>query len=183
MTITNEQADEYLANDLAPVETAINKALKVPVTANEFDAMASLWFNVGTYVKTSNIIREMNLGNVAAAAKGFDAYNKPAAIIGRRNFEKAQFLRKDDDVAPVVAARATSRDACGCRFLGRQESDDRRGRVAVRWRYRDRRCRGAPSCRRRIAGVLSMLAGAISGAFGWRRSNKAQTLSANVAAS
>ncbi len=106
-TFTVDQADVFLAGDLGPVEAAINKALKVPVTVGEFDAMASLWFNVGTgYVKTSSIIRCLNVGDIEGASRGFDAYHKPAEIIGRRNGEKAQFLTPDVDTAPIAAARA-----------------------------------------------------------------------------
>ena len=58
------------------------------------------------YVKTSTIIKCLNLGDVAGAAAGFDAYHKPAEIIGRRNSEKAQFLKPNVDTRPIAAARA-----------------------------------------------------------------------------
>lgn len=96
-TITDAQIDAYLEADLAPVEKALNAALDVPVSQNEFDALASLFFNVGTgYAKkTDVIIKNLNLGNVAAAAAGFDQFHIPASIISRRNGEKAQFLEPD----------------------------------------------------------------------------------------
>ena len=109
MTITQAQCDALLAADLAPVEAAINKALKVPVSQNEFDAMVSLWFNAVGYVSTSAIIKRLNLGDIAGAAAGFDAYHKPASIIGRRNGEKAQFLEPDAETAGLRAQVLTSR--------------------------------------------------------------------------
>jgi lysozyme len=104
MTITAQQCDEFLITDLLPVETALNKAIKVPVTQTEFDAMASWLFNVGAGdAKSSTIIRKLNLGDIKGAAAGFDLYHKPPEIIGRRNSEKAQFL-KPDAASPTVAA-------------------------------------------------------------------------------
>src|SRR3954470_21223860 len=51
--ITKAQALAYLAADLAPVEAAVNgavrKAKTVLVTQNMFDAMVSLAFNIGAH--------------------------------------------------------------------------------------------------------------------------------------
>jgi lysozyme len=47
MTITEQQADARLVQDLATAEGAINKNVKVPLTQGQFDALVSFVFNVG----------------------------------------------------------------------------------------------------------------------------------------
>ena len=43
--ITIATAEKFLAQDIAPTVAAVNQAIKVPVTQNEFDACVSLAFN------------------------------------------------------------------------------------------------------------------------------------------
>ena len=94
MTITAAQSDEILARDLADVEAAVNSAVKVKVTQNQFDAMVSLAFNIGNgSFKKSTVVKRLNAGDVAGAGAAFMLWNKPPEIIGRRKTEQAQFLK------------------------------------------------------------------------------------------
>lgn len=133
MTITAAQCDAMLAADLAPVEAAINKALKVPVSQNEFDALVSLYFNVGDgYVATSTIIKKLNLGDVAGAAAAFDLYHKPPEIIERRNSEKVQFLTPDPArPRPIEADRAQVLNARAQETLAKSKTNTQGGAAAV----------------------------------------------------
>ena len=109
MTITREQSDAFLAADLAPVEATIAKLVKVPLTQNEYDAIASWLFNVGVGdLKGSTILRKLNLGDIQGAANGFDLYHKPPEIIGRRDGEKRQFLTPDTTTDAVATHRASA---------------------------------------------------------------------------
>lgn len=111
MTITSDQCDQLFATDIVKFENALNKALTVPVTQNEFDALVSWLYNVGTgYASSSNstIIRDLNKGDVAGAAAAFDLYHKPPEVISRRDGEKAQFLTPDATTTKVSAARSTT---------------------------------------------------------------------------
>lgn len=94
LTITAAQSDEILSRDLADCENHINDLVKVPLTQNQFDALVSFVFNVGwpTFAK-STILRKLNAKDYQGAAAAFDLYHKPPEITGRRNSEKAQFLR------------------------------------------------------------------------------------------
>ena len=93
MTITAAQSDEILSRDLAGVEAAVNSAVKVPVSQNQFDAMVSLAFNIGNGgFKKSTIVKRLNAGDVAGAGAAFMMWNKPPEIIGRRKTEQKQFL-------------------------------------------------------------------------------------------
>jgi lysozyme len=93
MKITQSECDMLLAQDLAPVEAAIDSAIRVPLTQNEFDALASLGFNIGAdKLRGAQVVRHLNRGDVAAAAKAFLNWSKPASLLTRRQSEMAQFL-------------------------------------------------------------------------------------------
>jgi lysozyme len=92
LTITAQEADEILTRDLVLYERAIDAALKVPVTQNQYDALVSICFNVGPKFAQSTTIKRLNAGDVAGAADAILFWNKPAEIIGRRKTEQKQFL-------------------------------------------------------------------------------------------
>jgi lysozyme len=48
MTITRNEAEAIFAADLAPFEAAVLRAVAAPLTQNQFDALVSLAFNIGT---------------------------------------------------------------------------------------------------------------------------------------
>ena len=59
--ITKAQAEKFLKQDIAPTVAAVNRAIKVPVTQNEFDACVSLAFNVGiTAFSKSTLVKRIN---------------------------------------------------------------------------------------------------------------------------
>lgn len=105
MTITMAQCDAILAADLAGVETAVNSAVRMPISQNAFDACVSLAFNIGApgFIGSS-VVRQINAGNIQGAADDFLMWDRPPEILGRRRGERAQFLRPDAAAAPAVAA-------------------------------------------------------------------------------
>ena len=46
--MTEIEAETLLLQDLAPVEAAINRLVFVPLSQNQFDALCSLIYNIGT---------------------------------------------------------------------------------------------------------------------------------------
>lgn len=93
LKITLEQAYSILANDLAPCEKAINDNVKVPLTQNQFDALASFIFNIGIRgFRGSSTLKQLNLHNYSEAAKDMLMWDIPPELIGRRKQEVAQFL-------------------------------------------------------------------------------------------
>ena len=83
MRITAAQADALLAADLAPVEATINDAVKVPLTQNEFDALASLGFNIGVGgLARSTVIARLNRGDRAGAAQAFLLWGASGRVDG-----------------------------------------------------------------------------------------------------
>jgi len=106
MYITEDQAEDLLRQDLAWVEAAIAKLVKVKLTQNQYDAVASLIFNIGEGAFTrSTVLRELNQGNYQAAADAFLMWNKQRnrktgemeelrGLTKRRGEERKLFLTK-----------------------------------------------------------------------------------------
>ncbi|MBB3396889.1 lysozyme [Rhizobium sp. BK060] len=113
MKITAQQSDEILARDLADVENDLTAAVKVPINQNQFDALASLHFNIGPgSFRSSTLLRKLNAKDYAGAADQFLVWNKgtidgkKVAIDGltiRRKEERAQFLSTTVASAPEPA--------------------------------------------------------------------------------
>lgn len=93
LTITSAECDEIFARDIAKYEATVNSAVKVPISQTEFDALVSLCFNIGQggFAKSS-VVKRLNTGDRAGAAKAFLMWNKPKEIIGRRTGEMRQFI-------------------------------------------------------------------------------------------
>jgi len=95
MTITKEQADEILAQDLAKVEDNINNLVKVSINQNQFDALVSFDFNTGGLVKSS-VLRKLNNKDYQGAADALLNWSKangnPTLLLPRRQRERALFL-------------------------------------------------------------------------------------------
>jgi len=81
MVITEAQAEALLRKDVAWVEKAINRLVVVPLTQNQFDALASLVFNIGEGgFSTSTLLRLLNSGDYAGAANQFHRWNKQKGV-------------------------------------------------------------------------------------------------------
>lgn len=97
-TITPLMAETLLAIDLQKFEKCINDNVKKPLTQNEFDALVSFVFNVGTGAfEKSSMLKLLNSGHMPLAAGQFDRwiYAKGKVLNGlkkRRAAEKALFL-------------------------------------------------------------------------------------------
>jgi lysozyme len=76
--------------DLARYEAAVLRAVKVPLTPHEFDALVSFHYNTGGIAKAA-LTRHLNAGNRVAAANAFLNWRRPASIIPRREAERDLF--------------------------------------------------------------------------------------------
>ena len=112
MTITEAQCDALLAADLAPVEVVIDACVTLPLSQNEFDALASLGFNIGAAgLRKSTVLKRLNLGDIAGAADAFMLWDRPAELTERRAAERKQFLTPGEPIAEVRAATLTAKAA------------------------------------------------------------------------
>ena len=102
LTITPKDAEALLKHDLLPVEQALASLVYAPLMQEQFDALASLAFNISVgQFRESEILAQLNAGNYLAAANGFDLWRKARlhgrvmivdALVRRRAAEKALFL-------------------------------------------------------------------------------------------
>lgn len=69
LTITQEQAERLLLEDLERFEDAVNDLVKVPLTQSAYDALVSFAFNCGIgALETSTLLKMFNDGEYKAAA-------------------------------------------------------------------------------------------------------------------
>lgn len=95
MKITAAQASEILSRDLATFEAAVSSAVKVPLNQNEFDALVSFAFNVGTGAfKGSTLLKRLNAGDRQAASDQFLVWNK-ITINGKKQVLKGLTIRRE----------------------------------------------------------------------------------------
>ena len=112
--ITREQAEQFIRDDFAWVERTLNTDLvtgrdKPLVTQNEFDALCSLVFNIGSdaYLE-STVRRKIKQGDKMAAARAFKmwVYSEHKFIQGlanRRADEVRLFLQSGQaDIAALL---------------------------------------------------------------------------------
>ncbi|WP_313564406.1 lysozyme [Acinetobacter sp.] len=98
-TCTLEQAKAYKQNDLKSFEQTVNNTVKVPLNQNQFDALVSLAYNIGsTAFKNSTLVRQLNEGNYKAAANQFNVWvnaggKRMQGLVNRRAAERTLFLK------------------------------------------------------------------------------------------
>ena len=97
---TLEQAHEYLAHDMIEFEKTVNDSVKVPLSQNQFDALVSLAYNIGSGAfKNSTLLKKLNAKDYVGAADQFLVWNKGGGkvlkgLVRRRDAERALFLKK-----------------------------------------------------------------------------------------
>ena len=97
--ITPEQATQLLAKDLGKYESAVNDAVKVPISQQMFDSLVDFSYNVGVG-KLKNIASILNSGNHDSAQKAGEKmreYNKVPNKSGKLEFSKGLQARRDDE--------------------------------------------------------------------------------------
>lgn len=84
MTITKEEADALLVADIKDAEAAVRRLVTVPINENEFSALVSLAYNMGSsaFAGTS-VLERLNAGDREGAAAAF-RYIVRADINGER---------------------------------------------------------------------------------------------------
>lgn len=113
MTITKEEADEILQDDLVQYEKAVNDLVKVPLTQNQFDALVSFAYNAGVgALSKSTLLKRVNAGQFDQVPAEFMKWTKGGGkelpgLVRRRRAEVALW-RGMDDAAPVQVEEASS---------------------------------------------------------------------------
>ncbi|MCH9674708.1 MAG: lysozyme [Gammaproteobacteria bacterium] len=98
MTVTLEQADALLSQDVSITEQGVSNALQVDTTEDEFSALVCLAYNIGLgNFSKSTVLKKVNAGDKAAAADAFLMWNKMGGKVSthlakRRRAERGLFL-------------------------------------------------------------------------------------------
>lgn len=113
--LTEAQASALLLQDLSRYELAVDRALIVPVTQNQFDACVSLCYNIGAAgFAGSSVARFINARTSEARIRGaFALWNK---MDGTRN-------KKDDDGDGLIDEPGEKQVARGLSIRRGQEAD------------------------------------------------------------
>jgi len=101
MTITKEEADRMLEDELAEYEDYINDMVTANLGQCEFDALVAWVYNLGpTNLKNSTLLKELNAGNYQKVPQEIRRWNKAGGevlkgLVRRREAEALLFMGKD----------------------------------------------------------------------------------------
>lgn len=123
MVISQDVADELLNQDVAIAEKYVQKFVTVPLTQNQFDALVSFCYNVGSYAfRTSTLVAMLNANKYIEASEQFGRWVKGdngqilAGLVKRRNIEKTLFLKDSCKKAKVTATVLNIRTGAGTNY-------------------------------------------------------------------
>lgn len=96
--ITIDRAEQLLKEDLSVVEAVVNEYVEHRLDQNQFDALCSLCFNIGTsaFIK-STLVKLLNENSILKAAQEFLKWDHidgqvSYGLLARRKAEAALFL-------------------------------------------------------------------------------------------
>jgi len=101
MRITPDEAEAILREDLQPFEQAVESALTIETTDDQFAALVSFAFNVGIEsFASSTLLRKHNAGDFAGVADEFLRWTiaggqEPPGLVRRREAERALYLSQE----------------------------------------------------------------------------------------
>lgn len=99
--ISEVQAEALLKADLNRFEQAVSQAVRVSINDNQFAALVSFTYNVGSgALRSSTLLKKLNFRDIYGAANEFPRWNRAggrvlAGLTRRRNAERALFLGQD----------------------------------------------------------------------------------------
>lgn len=97
-TCTQQQAEQWLAEDIAWAASEVNKLVHVLLTQAEFDALVDFVFNCGAgNFDHSTLLALVNKGDMKDAANEFEKWDRSggkvvAGLLRRRDAERVMFL-------------------------------------------------------------------------------------------
>lgn len=106
--ITQKQAETFLREDIKRFENGVFRAVSVPLTQNQFDALVSFCYNCGLGAfKNSTLLKKLNAKDYKGASSEFLRWNKSNGVVlaglnRRRKAEKALFEKTPVQTVYVV---------------------------------------------------------------------------------
>ncbi|NES08193.1 MAG: glycoside hydrolase family protein [Okeania sp. SIO2F4] len=108
--ISERDAERYLGSECSRIAQAISQLIKVPVNQNQFDALVSFSYNVGTGAfQGSTLLRKLNQGDYQGAANEFRRWVNGVVggvkvplpgLVSRRADERRLFLKSGGEEKP-----------------------------------------------------------------------------------
>lgn len=98
MTCTQEQAEQWLREDVQIAQDNVNQHVTVTLTQGQFDALVDFAFNCGCKnLDCSTLLKLVNHSDFEHAAKEFEKWDHAsgkvvAGLLRRRQAEEAEFL-------------------------------------------------------------------------------------------
>lgn len=98
MSITKDQAERMLLNDVQRFEPEIQRLVTTPLSQGQWDALVSFTYNLGAAnLESSTLRRLLNAGDYAGATEQFPRWNKAGGrvlpgLVRRRAAERELFL-------------------------------------------------------------------------------------------
>lgn len=105
-TITQDQAVQFLFEDVSSAVACVNKAVTVKLSQPQFDALVDFVFNLGSgNFRASTLLRDVNAGNFPAAVSQFDLWDHCGGVVNngllrRREAEAKEFSEDDGPPEP-----------------------------------------------------------------------------------
>jgi lysozyme len=117
-TFTKAEGKAILASDLKPVCNTVASLVTVKLNDNQFGALVSFTYNLGAgNFKKSTLLKKVNAGDFAAAAKEFAKWNKAGkplkelkGLTRRRAAEAALFLSPSGGSSTIPAPTPATDD-------------------------------------------------------------------------
>jgi lysozyme len=117
-TFSKAEGKTILASDLMPVCNTVASLVTVKLNDNQFGALVSFTYNLGAgNFKKSTLLKKVNAGDFAAAAKEFAKWNKAGkplkelkGLTRRRAAEAALFLSPSGGSSPIPAPTPATDD-------------------------------------------------------------------------
>jgi len=81
-TCTQQQADAWLAEDVASAVSAVNSMVRVPLTQGQFDALVDFAYNCGNEaLQYSTLLRKLNGRDYSGAQEQFARWNQDNGVV------------------------------------------------------------------------------------------------------
>lgn len=103
LIVSEEDANRWLEQDLRIAERAIGRFVRVALNQNQFDALVSFTFNLGTgALQRSTLRQKLNRGEYGDAASEFGRWvfaggQRLKGLVRRRQAEASLFMETEND--------------------------------------------------------------------------------------
>ena len=108
--ISEAKAEQLLVQDTEIAAQAVRDAVKVPLTQNQFDALTSMSYNIGSAgFKNSTVVKRLNAGNKAGVPDAMMMWTKHTPVAGGPKVPHPGLVKRRGNEAKMFASLPTNR--------------------------------------------------------------------------